>query len=155
MDPGEDSLGNFYSNIKDMWKQELNSAKDWYNEANKYWSSQSADINGVLGGLPEIHDADITESENFLSKVQKIIPFSKEKALDCGCGIGRVTKNLLSHHFSSVDLVDQCENYILTASNELKGSNFRFFIEGLQNFVPEAGIYDCIWIQWVLSHLTD
>lgn len=26
---------------------------------------------------------------------------------------------------------------------------------GLQEFTPEVGLYDVIWIQWVLGHLTD
>ena len=108
-----------------------------------------------MGGLPEIHEPDIRASLNFLNRAQSHIPFQRLKALDCGSGIGRVSKYLLAGNFSSVDLVDQCENYINTAKNELEGANARFFICGLQDFLPEPRIYDCIWIQWVLSHLTD
>jgi len=34
---------------------------------------------------------------------------------------------------------------------------FRFFsiLSGLQNFNPEKEVYDVIWVQWVLGHLTD
>lgn len=31
----------------------------------------------------------------------------------------------------------------------------RFICSGLQDFSPEAGRYDVIWMQWVLGHLTD
>lgn len=155
MDPGEDSFGKVYSTIKQMWKKELKTQGKWYNSANKYWSSQSADMHGIMGGLPEIHEADIEGSRSFLRKVNEILPFAREKALDCGCGIGRVSKYLLCDEFASVDLVDQCENFIATARNELTGRNTRFFIAGLQDFTLEPATYDCIWIQWVLSHLTD
>ena len=155
MDPGEDSLGNVYPNIRDMWRRESSNRENWYSSANNYWSSQSADMFGVMGGLPEIHQPDISGSFKFLTKVNSLIPFEKLKALDAGCGIGRVSKHLLSNCFASIDLVDQCENYLNTARAELQGTNARFFNVGLQDFLPETGIYDCIWIQWVLSHLTD
>ena len=32
---------------------------------------------------------------------------------------------------------------------------FRFVYEGLQDWTPEPGLYDCIWVQWVIGHLTD
>jgi protein N-terminal methyltransferase len=155
MDPGEDSFGNKYRNIGDMWRCELNSGKNWYEEANKYWSNQTADIDGVMGGLPEIHGADIAYSLKFLENAIKKVGSGREKALDCGSGIGRVTKYLLSKQFQSVDLVDQCEKYIQTAQSALQDLNGRFIVQGLQDFTPDIEVYDCIWIQWVLSHLTD
>ena len=30
-----------------------------------------------------------------------------------------------------------------------------YFAVGLQDFHPEEGRYDVIWIQWVMGHLTD
>lgn len=30
-----------------------------------------------------------------------------------------------------------------------------FFKKGLQKFTPETNVYDVIWVQWVLGHLTD
>lgn len=35
-----------------------------------------------------------------------------ERAVDCGCGIGRVTKHLLLPLFDSVDMVDVTESFI-------------------------------------------
>lgn len=35
-----------------------------------------------------------------------------ERAIDCGCGIGRVTKHLLLPLFESVDMVDVTESFI-------------------------------------------
>ena len=30
-----------------------------------------------------------------------------------------------------------------------------FYNVGLQDWQPRSGHYDCIWVQWVLPHLTD
>lgn len=77
----------------------------------------------------------------------------KELALDCGAGIGRVTKNLLLKNFKNVDMVDVTENFIKTAREYLGDEDSKrvlnFYCSGLQNFQPDANKYDCIWIQWV------
>lgn len=39
--------------------------------------------------------------------------------MDCGAGIGRVTKNLLINHFESVDLLEQNPKFIETAKTYL------------------------------------
>lgn len=155
MDPGEDTFGNVYLSMKDMWRREVKNQKNWYENANKYWSNQTADMTGVMGGLPEIHSPDIRGSRSFFDKVSASHNLNRQHVLDCGCGIGRVSKYLLSDLFQSVDLVDQCANYIQAAQSSLPGDKYRFFVAGLQDFIPERGTYDCIWIQWVLSHLTD
>lgn len=30
-----------------------------------------------------------------------------------------------------------------------------YFAMGMQDFTPQSGRYDVIWIQWVIGHLTD
>ena len=80
------------------------------------------------------------------------------KALDCGAGIGRITKHLLAKHFSSVDLVEQNKIFLEKAKENLKSCAHKIdklFCCGLQNFLPENSYYDVIWCQWVLGHLTD
>ena len=81
-----------------------------------------------------------------------------EHALDCGAGIGRITKLFLSTIFTKVDMVelnqeflDQARNYMGERAQKLD----RLFCSGLQEFTPDAGYYDVIWCQWVLGHLTD
>lgn len=80
------------------------------------------------------------------------------RALDCGSGIGRITKRLLLPMFDKVDMVEQCQKF-LDASKNFIGENFtrvdKQFCMGLQDFKPEEGRYDVIWSQWVLGHLTD
>lgn len=79
------------------------------------------------------------------------------QALDCGAGIGRITKNLLTRFFDKVDLVDQDPKFIEEAKNGLSEHPKvgQFYCSGLQEFKPEEKKYDVIWMQWVLSHLTD
>ena len=54
-----------------------------------------------------------------------------------------------------VDIVDQCGKLIDKAREILKDKNVRhFYTLGLQEFVFEEK-YDCVWVQWVFSHLND
>lgn len=77
--------------------------------------------------------------------------------MDCGAGIGRVSKNLLINFFEKVDLVEQSKHFCQHAEETLKCTgNLGIVInEGLQSFVPEPEKYDIIWAQWVLGHLKD
>jgi protein N-terminal methyltransferase len=79
--------------------------------------------------------------------------------VDCGAGIGRVSKVFLLPTFQSVDLVEQDPAFLKTAETEyLKEFGDRvqkYICQGLQDFVPEAGRYEAIWAQWCLGHLTD
>ena len=81
-----------------------------------------------------------------------------ERALDCGAGIGRVSKHLLLPLFQQVDLVEQNQKFLDQAPQYL-GENSekvgKYICSGLQQFAPQAKWYDVIWCQWVLGHLTD
>lgn len=75
-------------------------------------------------------------------------------ACDCGAGIGRISKRLLLPLFQTVDLVDVTQEFLDKAKSYLgeDGSRVgRYICSGLQNFVPESGRYDVIWIQWVIG----
>lgn len=130
----------------------------FYKRAASYWANVPATIDGVLGGFGHISDADLVGSQAFLTHIlaQDNHPNTK-LALDCGAGIGRVTKNLLIPHFAKVDLVEQDEKFINTAKqligedNEKLGTVYKI---GLQHFKPQKK-YDVVWCQWVLGHLTD
>lgn len=76
------------------------------------------------------------------------------RALDCGAGIGRITKRLLLPLFKAVDMVDVTEDFLNKARSYLgeEGCRVRnYFCCGLQDFSPETGAYDVIWIQWVIG----
>ncbi|XP_033228652.1 N-terminal Xaa-Pro-Lys N-methyltransferase 1 isoform X2 [Belonocnema kinseyi] len=76
--------------------------------------------------------------------------------LDCGAGIGRVTKNLLTRFLKRVDLVEQNSKFLEAAKIYLETSSEKigeFYPIGLQDFCPVSTKYDLIWTQWVLGHL--
>lgn len=78
----------------------------------------------------------------------------KTCALDCGAGIGRITKRLLLPLFNTVDMVDVTQEFLDKAKTYLGDESKRignYICKGLQDFVPESGRYDIIWIQWVIG----
>lgn len=145
---------------------------EFYCKAKKYWSEAPATVNGMLGGLGHINTIDVEGSVNFLNGLKNI---SNNYALDCGAGIGRVSKNLLIPRFKKVDIVEQDENFSNAAKDYCKLKNIddevkelnslqanaefiglcEVFNMGLQQFSPNPNKYDLIWSQWVLGHLTD
>jgi protein N-terminal methyltransferase len=121
----------------------------------------------MLGGfnntcLPRV---DIIGSRSFLSHplvTKRLVASSYIHAVDCGAGIGRITKNLLAKLFTKTDLVDPIDSFI----NDVRGGEYLrserddgkigdVFAIGLQQFKPESGKYSVIWNQWCLGHLTD
>ncbi|KAG0711196.1 N-terminal Xaa-Pro-Lys N-methyltransferase 1 [Chionoecetes opilio] len=130
----------------------------FYSDATAYWSSVPATVNGMLGGFAHISAPDVSGSERFLQSIFKMqgAP-GHARAVDCGAGIGRVTKLLLQKHFGKVDLVEQSQSFLDRAKESLQNSNKvgSYLCLGLQHFSPEPNTYDVVWTQWVLGHLTD
>ena len=132
--------------------------KDFYKDAADYWSKIPATIDGMLGGYGFISSLDINGSNQFLKQLFRLkVPPGKERALDCGAGIGRITKNLLFNHFKKVDLVEQNPAFVEQARDILQSQQNmgNFYCSGLQDFTPDSAAYDVIWCQWVLGHLKD
>ncbi|KAJ1824981.1 hypothetical protein LPJ56_002766 [Coemansia sp. RSA 2599] len=142
---------------------EFQPTRTWYEDADKYWKGVPSSVDGMLGGLEEVHGPDVRDSLAFVDKLKKDARLSlgTSYACDCGAGIGRVTKHFLTARFDKVDLVEQNSMFLETAaSSYLKeekeaGKVGGMFPVGLQQFTPVNGRYDVIWCQWVLSHLTD
>lgn len=76
---------------------------------------------------------------------------------DAGAGVGRVTQELLLHHFGTVDLLEPSKHLLDSAQEKLAAavSTFppghkpgKFLYQGLQKFVPDLNRYDCLWLQW-------
>ncbi|KAM8744227.1 N-terminal Xaa-Pro-Lys N-methyltransferase 1 [Acanthopagrus schlegelii] len=132
----------------------------FYSNAEDYWKEVPPTVDGMLGGYGSISSIDINGSKAFL---QKFLGEGEGKtgtscALDCGAGIGRITKRLLLPLFNTVDLVDVTQEFLDKAKTYLGEESKRvgnYICSGLQEFVPESGRYDVIWIQWVIGHLTD
>ncbi|KAI9915111.1 hypothetical protein PsorP6_007512 [Peronosclerospora sorghi] len=174
-----------YPNVYTMWKVELGdawsdfddkegelgheqTAQDlaWYTSAHNYWNNESncpLTDDGVLGGYAHVSGVDIRESKRFLKHIQETMrpDWVCHTAVDCGAGIGRVSKRLLAHVFHHVDLVEQSPRLLRAvphyfgAHEPLYARVRHFYCMGLQHFEPPVASYDIIWIQWVLVHLTD
>lgn len=127
-------------------------------KASLYWSKVPATVDGVLGGFGFISDVDIDGSAIFLrSLMESSAPPSKTMALDCGAGIGRITKYLLIPNFETVDVVEPDEKFIENIRNYIGEESSKvetLYKCCLQDFYPDKK-YDIIWIQWVLGHLGD
>ena len=127
--------------------------KKWYDGGAAYWRGEEASMSGMLGGLTQVNKVDSSASLGFL----ELFKIDRNRALDCGAGIGRVTEHVLGKIFKKVDLLEQNGKYLEKAKELLSGKDFAgdFLDSGLQSFVFGDRMYDCIWIQWVLPHLTD
>lgn len=134
---------------------------EYYSKAADYWQNVTPTIDGMLGGFAKISHTDIDGSNKFLKFLLRGGAGDQgpgtERALDCGAGIGRITKHLLTKHFQTVDLVEQDKHFLEKAREYLAGNSKvgNLYCAGLQNFTFSPGQYNVIWCQWVLGHLTE
>ncbi|ESP00889.1 hypothetical protein LOTGIDRAFT_225615 [Lottia gigantea] len=132
----------------------------FYGDAKSYWEKISPTVDGMLGGFAKISPTDINGSRAFLRQFMKISggKVDNKRALDCGAGIGRITKRLLLPMFETVDMVELNQHFLKEARTFIGDDSKRvenLFCSGLQDFTPDRGQYDVIWCQWVLGHLKD
>lgn len=157
---GSDDRGNRLPTLDQFWqeKQEEKARQEWFDKSVEYWNNAEATVDGVLGGYGRVSSADVRESKLLLKSVLNLSDMAAHGvALDCGAGIGRVSKNLLLPLFRTVDLVEVSPVQLEAARKELSKHKHagKFINEPLQSFTPETGRYDCIWIQWVVGYLPD
>ncbi|XP_075480383.1 alpha N-terminal protein methyltransferase 1 [Primulina tabacum] len=171
---GIDSDGREFKNAQEMWREEVGEAdplkkSQWYSQGVGYWQGVEATMDGVMGGYANINEADIVASEAFLKTIlSEKFPHGSRGlnlvALDCGSGIGRISKNLLIKYFNEVDLLEPVAHFLDAARINLAPESLivaeehravNFFDVPLQEFTPEAERYDVIWVQWCIGHLSD
>ncbi|XP_017978430.1 PREDICTED: alpha N-terminal protein methyltransferase 1 isoform X2 [Theobroma cacao] len=174
---GFDSDGREFKNAQEMWREQIGDADEgdnhkktqWYREGVAYWEGVEASVDGVLGGFGQVNEADVKGSEVFLNTLlhERFDGGGRNQhlvALDCGSGIGRITKNLLIRYFNEVDLLEPVSHFLDAARESLSQEYFvssdahkatNFYCVSLQEFTPDAGRYNVIWIQWCIGHLTD
>jgi len=155
---GEDSDGNKYGTIQEMWKDYMYKKKDekdegWYEKGLAYWENSPSDISGVLGDYGYTHPIDIADSEKLLEKMQEF-GVKTDSVLDVGAGIGRISDGFLTKKFKHVDLLEPAANFMEVAKKTLDGRARNFYREGIEHFQFKTN-YDVIWIQWVVASITD
>ncbi len=155
---GADTNDKEYKSIEEMWESELADGK-WYKKAEDWYVQNCpTTVDGVLGGFGNLDPLDVAESCTFLIQLFKLTgqELKTGKCLDCGAGIGRVTKNLLSKFFKTSDLLESNQRLLNEAMNFVDDSiRGKLFCDTLQDFIPKENTYECIWIQWVVIYLTD
>lgn len=160
--PGADSDFNEYPGLLSFWTEILQPPGDaelpgdsWYDISQAVYADSSGDLDAMLGGFVKTHDPDLKESQSFLTRAMAACGTGNETAIDCGAGIGRVTRGLLQQHFSRVDLVEQ-EPKFLEAAQRLgaRAEKGMLYCSALQDF-DFGATYDVIWCQWVLLYLQD
>jgi protein N-terminal methyltransferase len=137
-------------------------SEGWYSISTAYWSQQLANVDGMLGGYPELDAIDTLSSRELIQKYQNPprnrskFALGKTCVADCGCGIGRVASTILCDYFSEIDLIDPVEHFVDVAAQTLQRGcpRVRKFVGGVQNWIPDRG-YDAFWIQWIIMYLTD
>lgn len=86
-------------------------------KATEYWDAVDATLDGVLGGYAEVAAPDADTSLAFAGAV---LGGEVGRALDCGAGIGRVSRDVLTKLARNVDLVELIPKYVEQARLELK-----------------------------------
>ena len=124
---GEDTEGNRFSSIQQMWDDQINpeyismikgmgseeekekprvgNKENWYAGSVEYWNNQPATVDSVLGGYGKIHETDSDTSRCMIEEARPYIS-GFDQALDCGAGIGRIAKTTLLPVFKAVDLLE-------------------------------------------------
>ncbi|KAM4860598.1 N-terminal Xaa-Pro-Lys N-methyltransferase 2 isoform 1-T1 [Thomomys bottae] len=139
-----------------LTSQVIDGEMQFYARAKLFYQEVPATEEGMMGNFIELSNPDIQASCEFLRKfVGGPGRAGTDCALDCGSGIGRVSKHVLLPVFNSVDLVDMMESFLLEAQNylQMRGDKVEgYHCSSLQEFAPSFGRYDVIWIQWVSAN---
>ncbi|XP_063695008.1 N-terminal Xaa-Pro-Lys N-methyltransferase 1-B-like [Bolinopsis microptera] len=135
----------------------MSNREDWYSKSKNYWKEVPSTVDGMLGGYGSLTHSDLCSSAMFLAKLYTGL--NTERALDCGAGIGRVTKGLLLNIFDKVEMIDTCQEHLDSAREYLGEDMFARVPAqhccGLEDFHPEPNTYDLVWVQWVIIYLSD
>ncbi|MBN3302305.1 NTM1B methyltransferase, partial [Amia calva] len=132
----------------------IDGEKQFYARAQNFYKDVPASVEGMMGDYVELSDVDIEGSREFLKKfVGGAGKAGTVCALDCGCGIGRVTKNVLLPVFETVEMADMMEDFLVYAHECYLGKDAdrieTYYCYSLQDLTPPVKKYDVIWIQWV------
>jgi hypothetical protein len=154
-------LGDASDGRKNIKYEKIDQSFNIFHEKDvEFWKNAESTDDSMLGGLSKLVDEkDVVDSSYFLEELKEKGLFTNfDYALDCGAGIGRVTKKVLSKYFAKIDMVEQEQKHLEETKKYLKGMEHKIgnlYCSSLQNFIPEKEKYDLIWLQWVVIYLSD
>jgi len=160
---GVDDQGNFYSSLTELHLVQEENKNEWYAANLLWWESGyggTTDDEAMIGDCDGESDALI--GLEFLDKVLKKRPLTKiSSALDCGAGVGRITKFILSKRcHGNITLIEANMHWSERSRVYLgrkRAANCQFInanLLDLSRHIPVKSM-DLIWIQWCLQYLTD
>jgi len=131
--------------------------KFWEDRAHMLMDGKVSDYQSTLltPNAQQAEERDAFEKMAILKYVKKYSN-SKGRAVDFGCGIGRLTE-LLTAHFAYIDACDYCEEFITKAQERariknLKNINYR--VSSVENFKSEYK-YDFAFSAGLMIFLND
>jgi protein N-terminal methyltransferase len=139
-----------------MEKENVSAKNKWYFKTKTHWANSESTIKGMLGGYEEVHGSDVKTSCELLEGLIKLNKIKTSSVIDCGAGIGRVTKSILVNYFKKIDIMEQDEKFVQTCRESFKDDPLigNIYQNSLQDFKFEK-TYEVIWIQWCLENLED
>ena len=161
---GSDDAGKQYESLAALWAEQAANV-DAYNEANSAWWDAdgyggSTDDEAMIGDGGS--EEDTNHSLKLLDELRANRPMWQVRtALDCGAGVGRVTKHVLLKRCESVCLLEPCEKWhkqskrYLGKKRSMSCSFVHAKLEQLDDLQPSLSSYDLIWVQWTLQYLID
>lgn len=159
---GIDDQGKFYDSLAELHSIQEECKEQWYNANSLWWESGyggSTDDEAMIGDTDG--ETDGLDGLTFLDRVISIAPkFKLNNCLDCGAGVGRITKHVLLKRFKHVTLLEANLHWSVRSRAYLgrKRANQCTFIndklENLSNILPVKSV-DLIWFQWCLQYVTD
>ena len=184
---GVDDIGNTFANLMELWTEQAIHRTSYYTANSTFW-----DEDGYAGSTDEeamIGDAttsvnDVIHSLQLIDNIYADHPtWIIRNALDCGAGVGRVTKHVLLKRCNRVCLLEGCERWFKQIRRYLgkkRSQNCKFVFGRLEESASleaccQGGIsssnsrrsnngdrrgkgeilFDLIWIQWTLQYLID
>ena len=121
-----------------------------------YWETTPTTYDKAAGTYAEGQAIEIEDSFKTLSYLKEHLNVSFGRAADCGAGVGRVSTNLLTKKFKTVDLFERSHQNLAFAKKSLAGNpHVGEFVLGDLKQVEFDHKYDVIWVQLVSGFFDD
>ena len=171
---GMDDCGNRFASLVELWADQAAHRTAYYAANQTFW-----DDDGYAGSTDEeamIGDAttsatDVEHSLRLLDDLRAKHPsLLLRSALDCGAGVGRVTKHVLLKRCDHVCLLEGCERWLRQTRRYLgnkRSQSCKFVLGRLEESatLEACGVgggrgrggtlFDLIWVQWVSGWVDD